>query len=47
LREHGVAQGVIFVSPTSRAFHFISGLPCVGSTLTAAIPRQNPPEAGA
>ena len=30
------------MSPTSRAFHFISGLPRAGSTLTAAILRQNP-----
>jgi sulfotransferase len=28
--------------PTSRTFHFISGLPRAGSTLTAAILRQNP-----
>jgi sulfotransferase len=28
--------------PTSRKFHFISGLPRAGSTLTAAILRQNP-----
>jgi hypothetical protein len=42
----GFAQGVTFVSPTSRAFRFISGLPRAGSTLTAAILRQNPPEAG-
>src|SRR5690242_20607545 len=28
--------------PPSRAFHFISGLPRAGSTLTAAILRQNP-----
>jgi sulfotransferase len=28
--------------PSSRSFHFISGLPRAGSTLTAAILRQNP-----
>ena len=30
------------MSPSDRRFHFISGLPRSGSTLTAALLRQNP-----
>ena len=41
MRE-GRSRGSGLVSPTRRAFHFISGLPRAGSTLTAAILRQNP-----
>ena len=36
----GACRG--FFCPSERKFHFISGLPRAGSTLTAAILRQNP-----
>src|SRR3954464_12185941 len=37
----GSPKGVVVPAPTDRVLHFISGLPRAGSTLTAAILRQN------
>src|SRR3954451_8477091 len=38
----GSPKGVVVPAPTDRVLHFISGLPRSGSTLLAAILRQNP-----
>jgi sulfotransferase len=37
-----VREGIFLPPSSSRSFHFISGLPRAGSTLTAAILKQNP-----